>query len=124
MIILMKHLLLVLGYIIIYSIASHNQISTPFYYYIGISIVYYLLLLVPKIHQIYIYNIVERIIPKSSYIPRVAFHYCLFSNSISSSSKETSVSSNSKSISSGSAVSISKLDSSMSGSTGKSSASS
>lgn len=52
--------------------------------YIGICIPYYLLLLHPHIHQLYIYNIVERTIPKTSYFVRAAFHYCLYIDSIQS----------------------------------------
>ena len=39
---------------------------------------YYMVLLVPKIHQYYVFNIVERTIPKWTYLIRAAFHYTLF----------------------------------------------
>lgn len=39
---------------------------------------YYVLLMVPKIHQFYVFNIVERVIPKWTYLLRAGFHYTLF----------------------------------------------
>ncbi len=39
---------------------------------------YYVILMAPKIHHIYVYNIVERFIPRWTYFVRAAFHYTLF----------------------------------------------
>jgi hypothetical protein len=40
--------------------------------------------LIPKIHQIYVYNIVERMIPKWTYVYRIFFHYLLYSKRLTS----------------------------------------
>lgn len=45
---------------------------------------YYMLVLVPKIHQIYVYNIVERMIPKWTYVYRIFFHYILYNERLTS----------------------------------------
>lgn len=37
-----------------------------------------MIMLIPKIHQYYVFSIVERVIPKWTYLLRAAFHYTLF----------------------------------------------
>jgi len=81
MIILFKHIFLLLGYAsLCFTIVWWNM-NTDFAVYIGMVSTYSLLRMVPKINQIYVYNIVERTIPKTSYILRVVFHYCLYKDS-------------------------------------------
>lgn len=39
---------------------------------------YYCIMILPTVHQIYVYNVVERMIPKWTYLPRALFHYTLY----------------------------------------------
>lgn len=50
---------------------------------IGITM-YYMFVLIPKMHQVYVYNMVERMIPKWTYIYRIFFHYLLYKGKIAS----------------------------------------
>ena len=65
--------LLLLGYVYIgnFTLGYMDRILILF-------TLYYVLLMIPKIHHIYIYNLVERMIPKWTYFIRAVFHYTLF----------------------------------------------
>ena len=49
-----------------------------------IMTVYYFVMLIPKVHQIYMYNIVERTIPKWTYLYRAFFHYITYMERLTS----------------------------------------
>ena len=82
MIILFKHISLLIGYSVLCWHIIHGKTQTDMSIYVGTASVYYFLLLYPKLHQVYIYNIVERVIPKTSYLIRAVFHYCLFKDDL------------------------------------------
>jgi len=46
--------------------------------FVTCTMIYYLILTIPSAHKVYEYNLCERVIPKTSYVYRCAFHYVLF----------------------------------------------
>ena len=82
MIILTKHVFIWVSYFFILGYTYNNDmVMFPF---IIMSIIYYSIMLIPYVHKIYIYNLMERSIPKWTYLIRAAFHYLLFKNDIMS----------------------------------------
>ena len=79
MFILVKNLFLVISYLCLLGYMFIHSITITYLdRLILVYICYYSILLIPRIHQIYVYNIVERIIPKWTYLIRALFHYVLF----------------------------------------------
>lgn len=82
MIILCKHLVLFLTYTVTALFMIHYDKMSTIGPYIVFAAFYFGIMLIPKIHQIYVYNLVERMIPKWSYLLRATFHYCLYRENI------------------------------------------
>lgn len=80
MIFLIKHVFLLVCYFFLLGY-SYNK-NMPFFPFIIVAIGYYSMMIIPSIHKIYVYNILERTIPKWSYVIRYAFHYFLFQHDI------------------------------------------
>lgn len=79
MYILTKNISLFIAYVgILFYTFVHSKPYAQVHGILLIFMSYYGILLIPHVHQIYIYNIVERIIPKWSYLVRCSFHYLLF----------------------------------------------
>lgn len=65
-------------------IIVYNDIDSQYRLFCIGTTLYYMFVLIPKIHQIYVYNIVERMIPKWSYVYRMFFHYLLYRKRLTS----------------------------------------
>lgn len=79
MYILIKNATLAISYIclLLYVFVSNQTIGYMDRMLVMCTL-YYMVLIVPKIHQYYVFSIVERVIPKWTYLLRAAFHYTLF----------------------------------------------
>lgn len=82
MYIVLKNVFVTLGFICLLSYVFLKNITVGYFDRLLIAYcLYYCAMLTPKVHQIYIYNLVERIIPKWTYIIRILFHYtCYYPN--------------------------------------------
>lgn len=85
MIVYIKHIVLFIAYLVtcVYIFATnHTSSIAP---YASMGGMYYSVLVFPRMNQLYEYNLVERTVPKVSYVLRGAFHYLLFKHHPSSS---------------------------------------
>ena len=79
MYILIKNVIICLSYILLLGYVFIGDFTLGYMDRILILFtLYYVLIMTPKLHHIYIYNLVERMIPKWTYFIRATFHYTLF----------------------------------------------
>lgn len=82
MFLLCKHLILLVVHVGLCISMTYSPSNNVLFAYTCSRVLYYAILLFPNVHQVYIYNIVERTIPKMSYFLRAIFHYSIFIDNI------------------------------------------